>query len=101
MNIPKLGKKPNVIQAYTNNKAVVDAFNNAKKVAQNTPSYQVPTYELRLQAKLANRNLIEKALHTVKTNKKAIGIGALIAASATAICLVGKKFIDSKNEKNS
>ena len=101
MNIPKILPKSNVITDFTKNKSVKNAFEAAKDAAINTPNYQVPTYELRLQATLANRSLIEKALHTIKTNKKAIGIGALIVSSATAICTVGKKIIENKNEKNS
>lgn len=93
MNIPKINFK------HVNQKAFENAVNAAKEATLNTPSYRVPTYELKLGAYKANKNIFEKGIDAIKSNKKAARIGAVIVAGLSTIALVAKKVIDNKNQK--
>jgi len=99
MNIPKILPKSNVITDFTKNKSVKTAFETAKDVAINTPNYQVPTYELRLAAKQANKNVVAKALDTVKANKKVAALTTGIVAGIALVSTFAKKVIENNNQK--
>ena len=93
MNISKIFPKSNVIADFAKNKSAKATFEAIKDTAVNTASHQVPTYELRLAAKQADKNVLLKAVDSVKTNKKIAAIIAGVVVGLTLVAGLAKKVI--------